>query len=243
VTIEEREAMHADRSPDLVRTTLQLLFLGALIATSLWILRPFLVALAWATMIAVATWPLLLDAQRWLGGRRALAVASMTILLALTLLVPVYFGITAVVGNAQQLVEWSKSLGTFAIPPPPDWLAGIPLIGGELDAHWQELAGAGSGEIASRLAPYAQSLVLWFVGAVGGAGLLLLQLLLTVILAAILYANGETAAQGADRFARRPQLDQRIARRSLEDDQLSSWFLLSPTGKLPIDAGGEDEVH
>src|SRR5262249_11933731 len=145
VTIEEREAMHADRSPDLVRTTLQLLFLGALVATSLWILRPFLVALAWATMIVVATWPVLLDAERWLGGRRPLAVAAMTILLALTLLVPVYFGITAVAGNAQQLVEWSKSLGTFAIPPPPDWLAGVPVIGGQPDAPWEELGGRGPG--------------------------------------------------------------------------------------------------
>src|SRR5262245_16804162 len=130
--------MQADRSPDLVRTTLQLLALGALIATSLWILRPFLAALAWATMIAVATWPLLLDAQRWLGGRRALAVASMTILLALTLLVPVYFGITAVAGNAQQLVDWSKSLQTLAIPQPPAWLVTLPLVGAEIAAHWQE---------------------------------------------------------------------------------------------------------
>ena len=45
--------------------------------------------------------------------------------------------------------------------------------------------------------------VLWFVGQVGSIGLLLVQFLLTVIIAAILYANGETAARGADRFARR----------------------------------------
>ena len=37
----------------------------------------------------------------------------------------------------------------------------------------------------------------------GSIGLLLVQFLLTVIIAAILYANGETAARGADRFARR----------------------------------------
>ena len=53
--------MQANRSPDITRTTLQLLALGVLIAGSFWIVRPFLVAFIWATMIAVATWPLLLS--------------------------------------------------------------------------------------------------------------------------------------------------------------------------------------
>jgi hypothetical protein len=52
--------MQANRSPDLARTTFQLLAIGALIVSSFWIVRPFLVASTWGTMIAVATWPLLL---------------------------------------------------------------------------------------------------------------------------------------------------------------------------------------
>jgi len=40
--------MHADRPPDLARTILQLLVLGALIVSSFWIVRPFLVASIWA---------------------------------------------------------------------------------------------------------------------------------------------------------------------------------------------------
>ena len=39
--------MPADRAVDLARVTLQLLALGALIVTSFWIVRPFLVALTW----------------------------------------------------------------------------------------------------------------------------------------------------------------------------------------------------
>ena len=56
------------RPLDLARTTLQLMALGALIVSSFWIVRPFLVASAWAAMIAVATWPVLLRTQAWLGG-------------------------------------------------------------------------------------------------------------------------------------------------------------------------------
>jgi len=108
--------METRASSDLARTTLQLLFLGALIAASFWILRPFLVALAWATMIVIATWPLLLHAQAWLGGRRSLAVAVMTMVLLLILVVPLYFGIDAIVGNAERIAGWSKSLATLTIP-------------------------------------------------------------------------------------------------------------------------------
>src|SRR5262245_45830874 len=195
--------MQADRSLDVARTTLQLLALGTLITASLWILRPFLVALTWATIIVAATWPLLLHAQAWLWGKRSLAVAAMTITLLLILVVPLYFSIATIVDNAEQIAEWSKSMATLTIPQPPAWLGAFPVVGAKLTARWQQLAAGGADEIAAHLSPIAHTLVLWFVGQVGNVGLLLVQFLLTVIIAAILYANGETAARGADRFARR----------------------------------------
>jgi predicted PurR-regulated permease PerM len=196
-------SMETRGSADLARTTLQLLALGILIATSFWIARPFLMALAWATMIVVATWPLLLHTQAWLGGRRSLAVALMTIVLLLVLVVPLYFGISAIVENAKRIVDWSRSLATFTVPQPPGWVEGLPVIGAKLTARWQELAAARPEELSARFAPYGQKLVVWFVGQVGSVGLLLVQFLLTVIIAALLYTNGETVVRGAERFARR----------------------------------------
>jgi predicted PurR-regulated permease PerM len=190
-------------SSDLARATLQLLALGILIASSFWIMRPFLVALTWAIMIVVATWPLLLRVQAWLGGRRPLAVGVMTMVLLLILVVPLYFGIGAIVENAKQVADWSKSLATLTVPQPPDWIGGLPLVGAKVAARWQQLAAAGPEEVAARLDPFVRKLLLWFVGQVGSVGLLVVQFLLTVIIAAILYANGETAARGAARFARR----------------------------------------
>src|SRR5262245_9972589 len=195
--------MQADRSVDVVRTTLQLLALGALIAGSFWILRPFLVALTWATIIVVATWPLLLRAQAWLWGKRSLAVAAMTITLLLLLVVPLYLAIETIVENAEQIANWSKSIATLAVPRPPTWLEAVPLVGAKLVARWQQIAAAGPDEISAHLSPIAHTLVLWFVGQVGSVGLLLVQFLLTLIIAAILYAHGEVPARGADRFARR----------------------------------------
>jgi predicted PurR-regulated permease PerM len=195
--------IEANRSSDLVRTTFQLLALAALILSSFWIVRPFLVASAWATMIAVATWPLLLHAQAWLGGRRSLAVAVMTVVLLLVLLVPFYFGVTSIVEYARRIPEWSKSLATLRVPEPPAWVASVPVVGSRLVARWQQVAAATPEEISARLVPFARGVALWFVGQVGSLGLLLLQLLLTVVVVAILYSKGETVARGADRLARR----------------------------------------
>src|SRR5512139_1792568 len=198
-----RRLMETQSSSDLARTTFQLLALGALIASSFWIVRPFLVALAWATMIVVATWPLLLQAQAWLAGRRSLATALMTMFLLLILVVPLYFGITTIVGSAEVIVNWSKSLATLTVPQPPAWVETVPVIGAKLAARWQELVAAGPTEVSARLSPYVSALAIWFAGQVGSFGLLLLQFLLTVIIAAILYVNGETAARAAQRFAQR----------------------------------------
>src|SRR5436305_14795061 len=144
-------SMQPNRPQDLVRTTLQLIALGALMLSSFWIVRPFLVALTWAVMIAVSTWPLLLPAQARRGGRRSLAVAVMTIALLLVLLVPFYFRLTAILGDARQIADWSKSLGTVVLPQPPAWLAGVPAIGSRLAERWHHLAETSPDEGFARL--------------------------------------------------------------------------------------------
>jgi predicted PurR-regulated permease PerM len=195
--------MLAERSQDLARTTLQILALGVLIASSFWILRPFLLASAWATMIVVATWPLLLRAQARLGGRRSLGVALMTTSLSLILVLPLYFGVMAIVNNATQIGQWSTALTTLTVPKPPAWIGTLPLVGARVTARWQQLAAASPEEVSAQLTPFARTLALWLAGQVGSVGLLFVHFLLTLIIVAILYANGETAARGAERFARR----------------------------------------
>ena len=197
----EEKGMPAEPSRDLARTAFQILALGALIASSFLIVRPFLAALAWAATIAIATWPVLLRVQVQLGGRRSLAVALMTAVLLLILVVPLYLSIMAIVEHAAQIVGWSRSIATLTVPQPPAWVEALPVVGTKLATSWRQLAEAGQGAIAARLTPIARTVALWFVSHVGNIGLLLLQLLLTVIIAAILYTNGETAARGAERFA------------------------------------------
>lgn len=192
-----------DISRDLTRTTLAVIFLGGLIAASLWILRPFLPALIWAAMIVVATWPLMLHAQRRLGGQRWLAVTAMTLTLLLVFVVPFALAIGSIVTNADEIASWAKSLSTFSLPLPPDWVQGLPFVGEKIASAWRDLAASGPEELAAKIAPYAHDMLRWFAAEVGGFGLMSAQFLLTVVLAGILYAWGESGAALAHRFGRR----------------------------------------
>ncbi len=188
---------------EVARTTLNVIFIGLLIIGSLWILRPFLGALIWATMVVVATWPALLWLQKRLWGWRWLAAALMTSTLLLTFVVPLSLAIVTIVMESDRLVGWVKGLAGWHMPPPPDSVAQLPFIGEKLASVWEQVMASGAEGLAARLAPYATDIVRWFVSEVGGVGFLLLQFLVTVVLAALMYAGGEGVAATARRFGRR----------------------------------------
>jgi predicted PurR-regulated permease PerM len=188
---------------DITRTVLAVLFIGALIGTSLWVLKPFLGAAIWAVTIATATWPLMISVQGRLWGRRSLAVAVMTGVLLCFLVIPLWLAIGTIVSNADQIGGWVKSLSTFEFPPPPDWLGRLPLFGSDLAAAWKKIALAGVQDFVKKLAPYGGTAIAWFAAEVGGFGALVLQFLLTVVFAALLYAKGEQATSWVKRFGRR----------------------------------------
>ena len=188
---------------DITRTVLAVLFIGALIGTSLWILKPFLGAMIWAVTIVTATWSLMISIQNRLWGRRSLAVTVMTVVLLCALVIPLWLAIGTIVSNTERIAGWARSLSTFEIPPPPDWLAGLPLFGGDLVAAWEKVAVTQLQDFMKKLAPYGGTAVRWFAAEVGGFGALVLQFLLTVVFAALLYARGEQAASWTKRFGRR----------------------------------------
>ncbi len=188
---------------DITRTVLGVLFIGILIGTSLWILRPFLGAIVWATTIVVATWPVMMSVQRRLWQKRSLAVAVMTIVLLCILVVPFTAAISTIVSKTDEIAGLAKSVATLKLTPTPEWVGKLPLVGGKAVQVWEKVAAAGLQEFAAKAAPYAGGAVKWFAARVGGLGMLLVEFLLTVLLAAILYAKGESAAEGALRFGRR----------------------------------------
>jgi predicted PurR-regulated permease PerM len=193
----------ADAPRDFMAPLLAVLCVFTLIATSIWILKPFLGALVWATTIVIATWPVMIGVQRWLRGKRSLAVAAMTGILLCLLLVPLLLAVATIVAKVDEIILWSKSLADFKVPPPPEAVANLPLIGATIESIWNQFAAAGVHELTAGAAPYAAGTIRWFVAQVGNVGVLFVEFLLTVVLAAALFANGEYAANRCLRFGYR----------------------------------------
>lgn len=188
---------------DLTKSTLGVLFIGALLISSSLILKPFLAATVWATMVVVATWPIFLRLQAMLRNSRALAVTAMTLALLLLFVVPMVLAIGTIVQNSDQIVEWTKLIMNFQIPAPPDWVARLPLVGAKAVEAWQQVVNSGVNELLAKLSPHAVAMTKWAIAQFGSMGLLFVQFLLTVIIAAVMYAGGETAATAVKRFGRR----------------------------------------
>ncbi|HSV93598.1 MAG TPA: AI-2E family transporter, partial [Desulfobacterales bacterium] len=188
---------------DLMRIIFAVLFVGSLIGMSFWILKPFLGAAIWAATIVVATWPIMLTLQKRLWGRRGLAVTVMTLLLLCVLIIPLWLAIDTIVSNVDLIAGWVKSLSTLTVPEPPAWLAGLPLVGEKAVQLWEAAAKLGIQEVVVKAAPYAGGTIRWFAAEVGTFGIVIVQFLLTVVLAALLFSGGEGVAVGVLRFGKR----------------------------------------
>ncbi len=103
-------------SSDLTHTTLSVLLLALLIASSFWVLSPFLMAMLWATIVSVAAWPFFLRLEAALGGRRKLAVAIVTVILLLVIFVPLLLALMTIVTNAGGITAELRSLESIQVP-------------------------------------------------------------------------------------------------------------------------------
>jgi len=188
---------------EVTRNLLAVLAIGMLIAASLWILRPFLIALVWAVMIVVPTWPLLMMLQQRARLRRPLAIAVMTVAMLLVFVLPFWIGISTIAQYSEQVGTWTKALHTVTIPQPPSFVETIPYVGPKIAASWRDAVSAGWEPLIVRAKPYVGQAIKWLASEAGSLGALVIQFLLTIVIAAVLYANGEDAAKGLRRFGRR----------------------------------------
>jgi len=183
----------------LTEIVLNLAVLGGLAIASFWIMRPFLLALVWAATIVITTWPVLLAAERRLGGSRSAAVTLMTLVLLLVFLMPLGLAIGAVASNYDAMAGLLRSAQEMTLPPMPQWLSELPFVGDKLTALWEEVRTTGM----AWLTPYASRVLGWLAGHMGNVGSALLHIVFTALISAILYAQGDKAAAGVRLFVHR----------------------------------------
>jgi predicted PurR-regulated permease PerM len=157
------------------------------------VLRPFVSAALWAAVLCFTTWPMFLRLEELLGGRRTLAALIATSLLAAIIVVPVVILGATLADNVSALISASQRLIEEGPPSPPDWVAGIPLIGGHIADYWKYLDQSTSIRLheLARLLPAAKTIGLW-----GGSALAegIFQIALSLLIAFFFYRDGHAAA-------------------------------------------------
>jgi predicted PurR-regulated permease PerM len=188
---------------DIARIMLIVVILCALTVGSLFVIRPFIPGLIWATTIVVATWPAMLAVQRRCGNRRWIATTVMLLILLVVIVLPLYAAISTLAEHAGEIMGVIKHLPDYALPPPPEWVNDVPMIGHKVAAEWQMLSDAGPGGLLAKLEPYATIAARWMFGHAAVVGAFVIHMCVTVVIAGILYNQGEAAGGFVLRLAAR----------------------------------------
>lgn len=160
------------------------------------VLRPFLPALLWSTILAISTWPAFRWMERRLQGKTVLAAGIMTALLAAGLLVPLSILGDSVAENFSRFLSHIISVVETGPPPPPEWVAHVPIIGHELLKEWNIYA-HDAARFAQAVRDYVKpaSDFVFHVGTSIGRGIV--DLSLSVLVAFFFFRDG---AHGAVRL-------------------------------------------
>ncbi|MBR0902622.1 AI-2E family transporter [Bradyrhizobium liaoningense] len=119
------------------RMNARVAFALVLVALSLWTASSFLPPLIWATILAVALWPLYLKfATRCLGGQSASAAFLFTVLVALILVTPISLAIYTIAQQSDMVIDWLKRAREGGVEV-PDWVARLPFAAESMEQWWR----------------------------------------------------------------------------------------------------------
>jgi predicted PurR-regulated permease PerM len=176
-------------SENVIDAFIKLVLLALLLSSCFLIVRPFMMLVVWAIVLAVAVYPLFLKLRSLMGGKGGLAAAVFALLGITLLLLP-----SLSLGGSliDSLIDISRRLneGALDIPPPPDSVAGWPLIGESVSHTWN-LASTNIDSALEDFSPQLKAIAAWLLHAVGGAVGSLLQFIVSVIIAGVLLAHAE----------------------------------------------------
>lgn len=124
-------------APSLLSRLPLLLGLGTLAYLTYTILDPFLVSVAWASILVFVTWPLYQLLLRRVGGRRNLAASIMTLFMALLLVGPLAWILVILQSELHDIYVQLSALLSQPELPVPEWLRShAPWASHELEQLW-----------------------------------------------------------------------------------------------------------
>ena len=190
---------HAPSRSTMLDAALQIGLVALLVYACSRIILPFTGILLWSAILAVMLYPLHLRLVVRLGNRwSALLIGLVGVAV---MLVPMVIVVTSLGSSIYSLVSGLQN-HSLTVPPPPPWLADLPLVGQKLTETWALVAT----NMPAALAKYGQMLsgpAAWLVSFAGGLAAGELSFVLSFAIAAVLVAYGKGAAEFAQRLLER----------------------------------------
>jgi predicted PurR-regulated permease PerM len=126
------------RAGSALRVTVSVVLACVIVLLALWTARSFLLALIWATIIAVTAWPIYRRFAAVFPNRRSEtpAAALFTLLTGLVVLLPFAYAAVMAGREGEAVARWLAEAQQHGIPA-PHWLTHLPYVGDRLAAWWE----------------------------------------------------------------------------------------------------------
>ena len=168
-----------------------LLLFSLLLAGVYLVLKPFMLGLAFAAILAVAAWPV----RSWLVARGLSGNTAAGIMLSALLV----FVLVPILVLAPDLAVEVKSLTGQGMtwiestPQLPGWVTGLPLVGGKIASTWSGLL-AQTPESKAMLMSYAEPVRQFLTSAAFGLATSILDISLALTVATTFWSRGDRVA-------------------------------------------------
>ncbi|HLZ86764.1 MAG TPA: AI-2E family transporter, partial [Puia sp.] len=177
-------------SRSMIETILVVLLLLSLMLAVYDVLRVFFGVLTFALIFSVS----FAGAFEWLvrlvGGRRKLAAVIYTLVLVAIIALPITLIISALRHHVKEAIAWMNDIKTNGLPPLPKWITGLPLVGEDISAFWQQLQNSPRETIATHGEPIKTALRHILTSGAGMVGTAL-QFIAGIVISAFLLVSGD----------------------------------------------------
>lgn len=158
------------------------------------VLGVFFGIFTFAIIFAVAFHSLFEKMVGWFGKKRKIAGIVYGLLLVAIVAVPLIFLISWLTESLQAAQVFLKDIEHQTIPPLPDQVAGLPVVGGKISAFWVQLQANPKAAMSSyepQIAAFLQHLLSSGAGIAGTS----LELILGIIISAVMLTGGAAGLQ------------------------------------------------
>jgi predicted PurR-regulated permease PerM len=169
---------------------------GLLVVGTVLVLRPFIISLILAGVLAYASWPVYEWLLARLHERTGRAATLMTVLLLLTLVTPFAVMAVSLVDNAVELLRLLRETLNQPLPEPPQWLDSVPFAGSYLHDKWLSLMQEEEGALLIQIKQYLLQLPLkdWAITAGSALGRGVVLITFSVLICFFFYRDGPAIA-------------------------------------------------